>query len=302
MDANAAENLSDITGRARSPSAPSLLPHGGFGEAAPHAAATPGRIAFEGAVNSPLLGGERTVHIYLPGSYDFQRAKRYPVLYLNDGQNAFSTAGPGAAFGWGPWDLDNTVSRMVQAGEMREIILVAVDCSASRYREYLGPTNTVSSGRSAYSLYSRFLIEELKPKIDREYRTLKGPGQTGIMGSSMGGLCSVALAWEHPEVFGLAAALSTSFQVEQQAFLRRFLKTTKQRKPDFKLYLDSGRVDYSGGTMAWPCPSRPPPNCIDSAGRRGRIFRGMRNLRQRGAAGPLCFVARQVRRGADQPA
>ena len=98
---------------------------------------------------------------------------------------------------------------------MRPIIIVAIDCSASRYREYRGPIAPGADNR-AYESYARFLLQELKPRIDRDYRTLRGPEHTGVLGSSMGGICSVALAWEHPETFGLAASLSGAFQVEKQ--------------------------------------------------------------------------------------
>src|SRR5262249_54469321 len=145
---------------------------------------------------------------------------RYPVLYVHDGQNAFSTVGPHVAFGWGNWELDRTTDRLVAENKMRPIIIVAIDCSPSRYREYRGPVPIPQDNR-AYERYARFLIEKLKPKIDRQYRTLTNAASTGLLGSSMGGICSVALAWERPNVFGLAASLSGAFQVEKQFFIEK---------------------------------------------------------------------------------
>ena len=144
-----------------------------------------------------------------PDFYPTQPLRRYPVLYLHDGQNVFSSAGTNAALGWGNWELDKTADELSRAGKMQEIIMVAVDNSWNRREEYGGihhQTNTPNN--TAFENYTAFLLTELKPQIDREYRTLPDPAHTAAMGSSMGGLCSTVLAWEHPEVFGGAASLS----------------------------------------------------------------------------------------------
>jgi enterochelin esterase-like enzyme len=230
-----------------------------------------GRVAFEGLLVSNLLGSERVIRVYLPASYDRCAERRYPVLYVHDGQNAFSTAGPHAAFGWGSWQLDATVDELAAAGKMREIILVAVDASAERYLEYRGPARvysdeelnqakrppTAPGDNSRFQKYSRFLIEELKPKIDREYRTMADPAHTGVMGSSMGGIASLALAWDHPEIFGNAASLSGWYEAEDKNFLANVLRAhrgttvesgTPLRPPKaIRVYLDSGTCDHIGG-------------------------------------------------------
>src|SRR5437016_2582479 len=118
-----------------------------------------GRIVFEGKVWSENLQTNRFVRIYVPPAYS-EGAERYPVLYVHDGQNAFTTAGPHAAFGWGNWELDKTATELSQSGQMQEIIIVAIDCSSERYREYRGPAR-VGSNRW-YDNYARFLSEELK--------------------------------------------------------------------------------------------------------------------------------------------
>ena len=107
----------------------------------------------------------------------------------------------------------------------------------------------VAAGKkeSRFESYARFLIEELKPKIDREYRTRPGPADTGVLGSSMGGICSLALAWEYPRTFGLAASLSGAFQVEKRGFLVNHLQVFRGRPKKIHAYLDSGVIDYSGG-------------------------------------------------------
>lgn len=207
---------------------------------------THAKIVFEEKIRSEILGTNRMVRICLPESYQTNPAKRYPVLYIQDGQNAFTSAGPHAAFGWGNWEFDKTAAQLAREGRMREIILVAVDCSPSRYREYRGPIASGGDNR-AYERYVRFLAEELKPRIDREYRTLPDAAHTGVIGSSMGGIFAVALAWEKPEVFGRAASLSGAFQVEKRHFLTNVLATCKGPPKPIRVYLDSGTMDYTGG-------------------------------------------------------
>ena len=216
-----------------------------------------GQLAKEEAVVSRFLGGSRVVRIYLPPSYKRDSKRRYPVLYLHDGQNVFSSAGTNIAFGWGNWELDRTVDKLCRAGKMQEIIMVGVDNSFARMAEYSGRMSSNKAGEpggsgstnlnTAFENYAAFLIEELKPKIDREYRTQPGPAGTGVMGSSMGGICSVALAWEHPEVFGRAASLSGAFQIEHSDFLKNVLQRYESKPKPVRIYLDSGTIDFTGG-------------------------------------------------------
>ena len=206
-----------------------------------------------GVVRSQQLGTNRTIHVYLPASYGKDTQRRYPVLYLHDGQNIFRTAGTNISFGWGSWQLDRTADELARGKKMQEIIMVAVDNSAARYEEYCGlmnppRTNTMpAGGPTAFENYAAFLITELKPQIDREYRTRPGPADTGVMGSSLGGICSLVLAWEHPEIFGRTASLSGSFQVEHTNFLNEILHNYHGKPKPFRIYLDSGAIDFTGG-------------------------------------------------------
>jgi predicted alpha/beta superfamily hydrolase len=220
-----------------------------------------GRVVFEGPVFSTSLETNRMVRIYLPPSYERESNRRFSVLYVHDGQNAFTTVGTNVAFGWGNWELDKTVTELSSAGKMQDIIMVAVDCTAERYLDYRGPAYQYTEAElkevkrpppapgdnTFFEKYARFLIEELKPKIDREYRTLADPAHTGVMGSSMGGICSLAMAWDRPEVFGKAASLSGAFQVERTNFLANVLRTYRGKPKPFHVYLDSGTCDFSGG-------------------------------------------------------
>ena len=197
---------------------------------------------------SKFFGWNRGIHIYLPPSYATQPQRRYPVLYLHDGQNVFSSAGTNAAFGWGSWQLDKTADELSRAGKMQEIIMVAVDNSFERFKEYGGRHHeTNASTNTAFENYEAFLITELKPQIDREFCTLPDATNTAVMGSSLGGLCSVALAWDHPEIFGGAASLSGAFQVEQTNFLNDMLKSYHGAPKPFRAYLDSGAISFKTG-------------------------------------------------------
>lgn len=156
--------------------------------------------------HSGILDEDRTIRIWLPPSYEAESGRRHPVLYLHDGRNKLSSAGPHVAFGWGNWEVDKSVERLVKEGRMEEVILVAIDNTRKRYQEYRGRaaeyTKEELEGQrrrmpdvgdnTGFENYGRFLIEELKPYIDQKLRTKPGPNDTGIMGSSMGGIASLA--------------------------------------------------------------------------------------------------------------
>src|SRR5687768_17242007 len=114
-----------------------------------------GKVVFEGNIQSEVLQTNRFVRVYLPPGYAENKTSRYPVLYIHDGQNAFSTVGPHVAFGWGNWELDTTADRLISEKKMRPIIMVAVDCGPSRYREYRGPIAAGADNRP-YERYGEF--------------------------------------------------------------------------------------------------------------------------------------------------
>ena len=199
-------------------------------------------------VASKFLNAARTIRIYLPASYHQESDRRYPVLYVHDGQNVFISAGTNICFGWGNWELDKTVDELSRSNKMQEVILVGIDNSPARYAEYCGRHHSADTNANTdFENYTSFLIRELKPRIDSEFRTRREPADTGTMGSSMGGICSVILAWEHPEVFGKAASLSGAFQVEKTNFLNNVLRPYQGKAKPARLYLDSGVVDFTGG-------------------------------------------------------
>src|ERR1043166_9205284 len=209
---------------------------------------------------SEFLGTNRTIHIYLPPSYGHAPQRRYPVLYLHDGQNVFSSAGPDCCYGWGGWEIDRTIEGLAAEGKMQEIIVVAADNSRYRYQEYRGPAYpynrrelaqlkrrpSAANDETRYKNYAAFLKKELKPYIDRTFRTLPRPESTGLMGSSLGGICSLAMGWESPRPFGLVASLSGSFQLERSHFLTNVLQKYEGRRKALRIYVDSGVIDFTG--------------------------------------------------------
>ncbi len=163
--------------------------------------------------------GARFVDIWLPA--DYSPLKRYQVLYMQDGQNLFDGR---HAFGGKPWQADLAVNRLMKAGRIADTIIVGIwNTGVERYAEYypekflaFAPeavrreyVEQASNGRSKADAYLRFVVEELKPAIDRRYATTPGPEGTFVMGSSMGGLISIYALCEYPQVFGGAAGLST---------------------------------------------------------------------------------------------
>jgi len=198
---------------------------------------------------SRFLGSHRGVHVYLPPSYESDSIHHYPVLYLQDGQNVFSSVGGDVAFGWGSWELDRTVDELSRQKKMQEIIMIGVNSSPARFEEYSGKRRFPggSSVKTAFEKYEEFLTRELKPRMDREYRTLPEAAHSAVMGSSLGGLCSLALAWDNPEVFGAAASLSGAFPVSRPNFLDDVLREHRGPPKPFRVYLDSGVIDSKGG-------------------------------------------------------
>ncbi|RMF85614.1 MAG: hypothetical protein D6744_01140, partial [Planctomycetota bacterium] len=143
----------------------------------------------------------RGVEVYLPRGYNEHTSRRYPVLYMHDGQNVFEPGGP-----FGTWAAEVVAGRLIKKGRLRELIIVAIDNSPNRLAEY-NPDWTGSQNAA----YNSFIVDELKPVVDARYRTLTGPTDTGVMGSSFGGIASLSIALDYPQVFGRVGAMSTSF-------------------------------------------------------------------------------------------
>jgi len=162
---------------------------------------------------SEILGNERTVHVLTPPGYE-DSEERYPVLYLQDGQNLFDPRK--AAFGV-EWKAGETADRLLADGKIEPVIIVGVANTPQRLEEY-APASARTPGRA--DEYVDFLTTELKPFIDEEYRTRQD--DTGIGGSSMGGLVALFACMHAPDVFSKCAALSPAVWYPGREFADEF--------------------------------------------------------------------------------
>ncbi len=185
---------------------------------------------------SPQLGNSRSLVVYLPPSYHENPLKRYPVLYMHDGQNLFEAST--SAFGV-EWRVDETINAAVPAGQMDEVIVVGVNNNANRIWEYT-PCCDPSYGGGGADTYERFLIDTVKPYVDQTYRTLPSKPNTAIMGSSLGGLVSCYIARRNPSVFSKTGCMSSSFWWNNEAFTVQVEQATT--KVPLRVYIDAGTV------------------------------------------------------------
>jgi len=162
--------------------------------------------------------------VLVPPDYDAARnaSARYPVLYLNDGQNLFDTAT--AMFSAYEWQVDETVSRLVEQAKIAPLIVVGIDNAGKRDRpseylpypdEYLKPPVPNVQGRK----YPAFLLDEVVPFIDRNYRTQPGPAGLGIGGSSYGAVAALYSVIARPGVFGRLLLESPSLYLDEDRLL-----------------------------------------------------------------------------------
>lgn len=182
------------------------------------AAIRPGRLERIHGFKSEILGNEREITIYLPPNYDDRTDQRYPVLYMQDGQNLFDAERayiPGQH-----WKLKEAADTAIGERTASPMIIVGVDhAGAGRMDEYTPVKDAKHKGGGRADDYTRMLVEELKPVIDEGFRTLPDASNTGIAGSSLGGLVSLHAGLSRPDVFGRIAAMSPSVWWSNRAIL-----------------------------------------------------------------------------------
>lgn len=203
---------------------------------APPPTSLTGNFRFHHDFPSRHLGNKRTLAIYLPHGYFGRRKLHYPVLYLQDGQNVFDART--AAFGV-EWQADETAERLIKAGEIPPVIMVGIYNSADRIDEYTAHYDKKKKRGGRGSIYGRFVVEEVKPFIDKAYRTTGRRKDTGIVGSSLGGLAALHIASQFPDRIGMCAALSPSLWWcnEQQV---KDLRRDSDWVRDMRLWVDAG--------------------------------------------------------------
>ena len=201
-------------------------------ETPPPEAGRPGRIQTLPGLMAPGGDRPRDVSVHLPSSYRVEQDRRFPVIYMQDGQNLFD---PEASFA-GSWEVDEAVH--AQAGRGAEAIVVGVpNAGVDRIREY-APWSDPEHGGGEADTYLRFLLDDVKPLVDRRFRTRTERDRTGIAGSSLGGLLSLYGFFRFPGSFGFVAALSPSLWFGNDAIFR-FIEAAP---------FVPGRIYVDGGT------------------------------------------------------
>jgi predicted alpha/beta superfamily hydrolase len=190
--------------------------------------------------HSRYLPHDRDIVVYLPPGYGDSPEHRYPVLYLHDGQNLFD---PETAFLGQEWRADETADALIFSGEIEPLIMVGIyNTGENRINEYT-PTGIASGHQGGKAcLYAAMIVDELKPFIDSEYRTLDGPENTGMGGSSLGGLVTLYIGLSHPETFGKLAAISPSIWWDRRAILR-IAREAPIPEPRPRIWLDIGTAE-----------------------------------------------------------
>lgn len=202
-----------------------------------------GNIQQHRAFPSKILKNRRDVLVYLPAGYRRFSTRRYPVLYLHDGQNVFDAA---TAFGGVEWGVDETAQHLIRAKLIEPLIIVAIaNTGEDRIHEYAPTPARIDPPKRKRSKgllrsYGRFLIEELKPFVDRKYRTRREAEFTGLGGSSLGGLATLTLGLWFPNYFNRLAILSPSIWWDDCAIYDIVDEVDELAKPPLKIWLDTG--------------------------------------------------------------
>lgn len=217
---------------------------------------------------SKVFGNTRMLRVLLPEGYDApeNRERHYPVLYLNDGQSLFDSATAPSGV---EWQVDETVQSLVRSGKIPPLIVVGIDNGGSqRTAEYLPYPHRVDPRLDVDPRgkeYPSFLIDEVMPFVNAHYRTSRSSDETGLGGSSLGGLVSVYTVLVHPGVFGRLLVESPTMHVDHEHILRDAAKV--RRWPE--------RVSLGIGTNEGGRPVCPPAGAPD------RLVDDLRALAQR---------------------
>jgi len=216
----------------------------------------------------PQLGRTRRLWIYLPPGYATSTA-RYPVLYLQDGQNLFD-----AATGYaGEWGVDETLDSLRAAGDPG-VIVVGIDNGGARRLDEYNPWKNAEQkyGGGEGDAYVDFLVHTLKPWIDARYRTRHDAAGTGIGGSSAGALIALYATLKHPDVYGRALLFSTASWLAGQP-LFDVAHSAAARHPTARLLFLSGAYETADGQLA--TDQRRMVDTLEHAGYPARLIRSV---------------------------
>jgi len=185
---------------------------------------------------SRFLPSEHTLLVYRPPGYREDSLRRFPVLYLHDGQNVFDRATSATGE---EWCVDETAQRLIKSGDIEPIVIVGIYNAGQRRIDQYTPTRDPKKNMGGKAdAYARMIVQEIKPFIDRRYRTLRSAANTALGGSSLGGLLTLHMGLRYHTVFNRLAALSPSVWWNDRAIIREVDALTT--KPPLRVWLDSG--------------------------------------------------------------
>ncbi len=186
--------------------------------------------------HSEFLSNDRDILVYLPEAYLSEPDRRFPVFYLHDGQNLFD--GRTSYVVNRTWRAHATADWLTREGVIEPVILVGINNTGTRRMAEYTPTRDFRLGGGDGYQYGKLLTQELKPHLDTFYRTLPDSPNTGLGGSSLGGLISLALGLRYPQEFGKLAVMSPSVWWNQRSILG--IVGEARPKPALKIWLDMG--------------------------------------------------------------
>ncbi len=217
-------------------------------------------------VAAPQLNDTIDVDVWVPS--DFSNEKRYPVLYMHDGQNLFDA---NTTWNHQSWEMDQTPHLLIEEGKIEPIIIVGIHSDPKKRVSQLMPQQAVKDAGLDELMaevklkgepiigdqYADFVVNTLKPLIDSKYPTLSDRDHTAVMGSSMGGLMSLYLISQYPDVFGGAGCLSTHWYGSLDAgdrFGNAMMQFVENKLPDpatHRLYFDHGTATIDAYYGPW---------------------------------------------------
>lgn len=189
---------------------------------------------------SEILDNERELYVMLPPGYD-EGKKKYPVLYMNDGQNIFSTHG-----NWHKkWNVDLTLEHMYYEKSAPELIVVGITHLNRREYEFTPTFDAMMNEGGGSDRYLRFITTELKPEMEKRFRVKSAPEHTGFIGSSLGGLITLEAARTQSDEIGRFAAVSPSLWWDFGVELER-ARNWPADTQHVKLWIDMGCKEGGG--------------------------------------------------------
>lgn len=211
---------------------------------------------------------QRNIDIWLPPEYDLYPEKTFPVVYFQDGQNLFDAK---LAYGGVEWGVDEWMEQLINTKKVEPAIVVGIWNTPFRFREYMpqkafdlltdsvkNKLSTERGGKPLSDAYLTFMIKELIPAMDRQFRTQNSRNGRVLCGSSMGGMISLYALVSHPEYFGAAACVSTHWPGslvfntgEIPLAMQQWLDAKIPKKPEYRLYFDHGTTQLDSWYPKW---------------------------------------------------